>query len=63
MQMSLIAERRHHAPHGRRGGEDGAPGKDTLNGEPIEAKSTHQLSAGDRIRIETPGGGGYGSAP
>jgi N-methylhydantoinase B len=63
MQMSLIAERRRHAPHGRGGGEDGAPGKDTLNGEPIEAKSTHELSAGDRIRIETPGGGGYGSAP
>jgi N-methylhydantoinase B len=61
MQMSLIAERRRHAPRGRKGGENGAPGRDTLNGEPIEAKSTHELSPGDRVRIETPGGGGYGS--
>jgi N-methylhydantoinase B len=62
MQMSLIAERRRHQPRGRKGGEDGSPGKDTLNGEQIEAKSSHELSPGDRIRIETPGGGGYGSA-
>jgi N-methylhydantoinase B len=63
MQMSLIAECRRHPPRGREGGEDGAPGKDTLNGEPIEAKSTHELSPGDRVRIETPGGGGYGRKP
>ncbi len=60
MQMSLIAERRRHAPKGRNGGEDGQSGRDTVNGERIEPKSSHKLAPGDRIRLETPGGGGYG---
>jgi N-methylhydantoinase B len=60
MSYSLIAERRRHAPQGREGGEPGAAGHDTLNGEPIAAKSEGDLRAGDRLRIETPGGGGYG---
>ena len=63
MRYTLIAERRRHAPRGAEGGEDGAPGRDLLNGEPIEAKSEGELAAGDRLRIETPGGGGFGSEP
>ena len=31
------------------------------NGDPIEGKSEGELSPGDRLRIETPGGGGYGA--
>jgi N-methylhydantoinase B len=61
MRYSLIAERRRHAPRGREGGEPGAPGRDSLNGEPIDGKSAGALGAGDRLRIETPGGGGYGA--
>ena len=57
---SLIAERRLHSPRGREGGDDGERGRDTLNGNPIASKSEGALRPGDRLRIETPGGGGYG---
>ena len=60
MRFTLIAERRRHAPRGRDGGADGAPGRDTLNGQPIASKSEGELRPGDRLRIETPGGGGHG---
>ena len=64
-RVSLLAERRRLAPYGLRGGEDGATGRDVIvrrdgREEPIAAKGTWQLEAGDRVRIETPGGGGYG---
>ena len=48
-------------PPGRAGGEDGAPGRTLVNGEEQPAKLTRQLRAGDVVRIETPGGGGFGS--
>jgi N-methylhydantoinase B len=60
LRFSLIAERRRHAPPGAEGGAPGAPGRDTLNGEPLPGKVTGTLRAGDRLRIETPGGGGHG---
>jgi len=60
MRFTLIGERRRHAPHGREGGDPGTPGRDLLNGEPVPAKTEGELSAGDRLRIETPGGGGWG---
>jgi N-methylhydantoinase B len=66
MTFSLIAERRRHAPRGARGGQPGAPGRDTLidaDGRPrgLAAKTTGRLRVGERLRIETPGGGGFGS--
>jgi N-methylhydantoinase B len=60
MSFSLIAERRRHAPPGAGGGEPGAPGHDELDGEPLPGKITGTLRAGQRLRIETPGGGGFG---
>jgi N-methylhydantoinase B len=60
MRYTLIAERRRHSPAGRDGGGSAAPGRDLLGGEVIAAKSEGKLAAGDRLRIETPGGGGYG---
>ena len=60
MAYTLIAERRLRRPRGHDGGEDGSPGRDSLNGEPIAGKSSGRLAPGDRLRIETPGGGGYG---
>ena len=63
MRFTLIGERRRHAPHGRDGGEPGDPGRDLLNGETVPAKTEGELSSGDRLRIETPGGGGYGPEP
>jgi N-methylhydantoinase B len=63
MRYTLIAERRRHPPPGREGGGPGAPGRDLLNGHPIPAKGEGELRSGDRLRIETPGGGGYGAPP
>ena len=63
MRFTLIAERRRHAPKGRDGGEPGLPGRDLLNGTAIPSKAEGELAPGDRLRIETPGGGGYGSEP
>ncbi len=60
MSWSLIAERRRNAPRGAQGGGDGAPGRDLLDGAPIPGKSAGTLGAGQRLRIETPGGGGFG---
>lgn len=60
MLYTLIGERRGRAPRGRNRGEDGKPGADFLNGERIPAKSSGHLDPGDRLRIETPGGGGQG---
>jgi len=58
MHYTLISERRRHPPRGRGGGSDGATGRNLLNGEPLPGKAEGDLSPGDRLRIETPGGGG-----
>jgi N-methylhydantoinase B len=62
MTFSLIAERRRHGPRGAQGGGPGAPGRDLLDGRPLPGKVTGTLLAGQRLRIETPGGGGFGDA-
>jgi N-methylhydantoinase B len=61
MAFTLISERRRHAPRGRNGGGDGLPGRNLLNGEPLPSKAAGELRPGDVLRIETPGGGGYGA--
>jgi N-methylhydantoinase B len=60
LRYSLITERRRHAPPGADGGGDGLPGRNLLDGEELPAKAIGQLAPGQRLRIETPGGGGYG---
>ena len=60
MRYSLITERRRHPPPGADGGEPGARGKNLVNGEELPAKASGNLHPGDRLRIETPGGGGHG---
>jgi N-methylhydantoinase B len=62
MRYSLITERRRHAPPGADGGEPGQTGRNLLNGRELEPKASGTLRAGDRLRIETPGGGGYGGS-
>ena len=59
--VTLLTERRRHAPRGVAGGGDGAPGRNLLNGEPLPAKCRVALNAGDVVTIETPGGGGFGA--
>jgi N-methylhydantoinase B len=60
-RFSVVSERRAHAPQGVRGGTPGLPGRNLLNGEELAAKVTGDLNAGDRLTVETPGGGGVGS--
>jgi N-methylhydantoinase B len=60
MVFSLIAERRRHAPRGGQGGCPGARGRDLLDGRPLPGKVRGTLRSGQRLRIETPGGGGFG---
>ncbi|HEX6458524.1 MAG TPA: hydantoinase B/oxoprolinase family protein [Thermoleophilaceae bacterium] len=63
MSFSLITERRRHAPRGASDGRDGEPGRNLLNGDELEPKASGTLGKGDRLRIETPGGGGHGEPP
>ena len=60
MEMSLITERRRHGPPGAAGGRPGKPGRNLLEGHGLPAKFTGTLRQGERLRIETPGGGGFG---
>lgn len=58
---TLLTERRAHAPWGVNGGADGRVGVNALNGTTLPSKCEGTLSAGDCLRIETPGGGGWGN--
>jgi N-methylhydantoinase B len=60
MSFSLITERRRHAPPGADGGDDGARGRNLLDGDELPAKAGGTLRAGQHLRLETPGGGGHG---
>jgi 5-oxoprolinase (ATP-hydrolysing) len=62
MRVSILSERRTRAPFGLAGGAPGARGRNLLNGEDMGGKASREVRAGDRLRIETPGGGGYGPA-
>jgi N-methylhydantoinase B len=65
-RLSLLTQRRLLAPRGARGGGAGLPGRNLLNGNELPAFASVDLQAGDLLRIETPGGGGWGefvSAP
>lgn len=63
-RMSLLSDRRRRAPYGLAGGEAGKMGRDAIlrkgRSLTVASKGSHQLEAGDRVRIETPGGGGHG---
>jgi len=62
--MSLLADRRKYPPYGLSGGDPGKIGTNVIiSGKrrvKLNAKGSRHLEAGDRIRIETPGGGGWG---
>jgi len=64
--VTLLAERRSRGPWGLAGASDGAPGKAFIQRrdgslEQMTGKFSSRLMKGERIRIETPGGGGWGS--
>ncbi|MGI4950664.1 MAG: hydantoinase B/oxoprolinase family protein [Janthinobacterium lividum] len=60
---NAIFDRVAHAPKGREGGNDGAPGKVYLkSGQTLRTKGYQIIPAGDRLVLELPGGGGMGPA-
>ncbi len=63
-QVTIISERRKFAPFGAQGGNKGKKGKNTLfsKGKKIALNSKVNIKVlpGDVLRVETPGGGGYG---
>ncbi len=67
-QVALLADRRNSGPWGLQGGESGAPGRATVFkggsgvGRELPGKCSLHLAAGDMLRLETPGGGGWGKA-
>ncbi|MEA3274426.1 MAG: hydantoinase B/oxoprolinase family protein [Pseudomonadota bacterium] len=60
--VSLLTERRTHRPWGAEGGEPGRSGRNLLNGRELPSKAALDVLDGDRLAVETPGGGGWGSA-
>ena len=69
-EITILSDRRVHSPYGLHGGEPGKPGRNILSvpdagGErreqEIPGKASRQVEAGTSIRIETPGGGGWGA--
>jgi N-methylhydantoinase B/oxoprolinase/acetone carboxylase alpha subunit len=64
-QVTILSDRRRYAPYGLNGGEAGRPGRNTLvmtDGAERElgGKASATVEAGTVVRVETPGGGGYG---
>jgi N-methylhydantoinase B len=64
-EVTLLGERRRVRPYGLAGGKPGAPGRDWLvhgaRRRRLPAKTTLRVRPGDRLCIETPGGGGFGA--
>jgi N-methylhydantoinase B len=60
--VSLLTDRRRHPPAGARGGKAGAVGRNLLgpDADPLPAKVTRRLAAGEVVTVVTPGGGGWG---
>jgi N-methylhydantoinase B len=65
-QVTLLADRRKFRPYGLQGGEEGASGRawirraGSTEETEIRGKCSQRLSKGDILRVETPGGGGWG---
>jgi N-methylhydantoinase B/oxoprolinase/acetone carboxylase alpha subunit len=63
--VTVLSDRRMRPPYGAAGGEPGQVGRNTLihpdgTEQPVPSKARLILNAGDRLRIESPGGGGFG---
>ena len=65
-EVTILSERRRNAPYGLRGGEPGMRGRNFVIKDEVPyerpGKFQERLKRGDIVRIETPGGGGYGAA-
>ncbi len=65
-QVTLLADRQKRGPYGLHGGADGTPGRVSILHEQtarqIPGKCSVRAAKGDVVRVETPGGGGWGSS-
>ena len=59
-QVTMLADRRVFAPYGLNGGTEASKGRTFLNGDELPGKCNVEAKAGTILRIETPGGGGWG---
>jgi len=63
-EVTILSDRREHGPYGLCGGEPGRPGRNSIHSagrvRGVPAKANFQARTGDVLRIETPGGGGWG---
>jgi len=64
--VTLLADRRQGRPYGLNGGEPGAAGRTEVvradgSRQQLGGKTSVRVKAGERIRVETPGGGGWGA--
>ncbi|HEX7285763.1 MAG TPA: hydantoinase B/oxoprolinase family protein [Candidatus Angelobacter sp.] len=64
-EVTLLADRRSRGPYGLQGGDDGSAGRTTIvrkdgSEQVVPGKTSVRLKKGDRVRIESPGGGGWG---
>jgi N-methylhydantoinase B/oxoprolinase/acetone carboxylase alpha subunit len=62
--VTILSDRRRRGPYGLAGGKPGKPGRNSLTHADrvfaVGSKSNFQVAAGDILRVETPGGGGWG---
>jgi N-methylhydantoinase B/oxoprolinase/acetone carboxylase alpha subunit len=66
-EVTILSDRRLRGAYGLAGGEAGKPGRNTLlrtgwKAQMLPAKTRFEIAAGEVLRIETPGGGGWGAA-
>jgi N-methylhydantoinase B len=65
-EVTILSDRRARGPYGLSGGEAGKPGRNSVmrggRGRKVGAKERFAVEAGDVLRIESPGGGGWGQA-
>lgn len=59
--LSVLSDRRRHAPQGLAGGGPGGVGRNEVDGGPVPAKVTRELAPGSVVTVRTPGGGGWGA--
>src|ERR1051325_2002905 len=63
-EVTILSDRRAQGPYGLAGGERGAPGRNTLlrgrASKSLPAKTRFEIQPGEALRIESPGGGGWG---
>ena len=65
LTVSLLTQHRASGPYGLAGGGDGQPGRQSLIRDGCERELpgcvSFEVQAGDRLRLQTPGGGGWGT--